>query len=348
MYKILSLAFIVIIIVIFLRNIPVFNYDKNLDIDDNIDQFITKDDIPDLCYDKLIKRGAQYYLFNSKEPLEMDTNPLVFNSLDSYANYERKKSLDTNYDCPILNYTGGNDNYTHSGEKMVSNKPTSQKPITLDNKDEEFDEYGTPILKPYTTYQIDSLDDYEYNRLYNDTDIDISKKDKKLRKLHLDPLGNHKQISYDLEKQMIDPGTIEPTKTKMSDEDLLLESQQKYPTKYNPLVEDDPKIIKKMYLEKHPELLDVKIKRTGYNSYKVIEITPNRDETDMDSVYQNRPDENKLIPEDLISYGNTPADPNASGLKYLSPLSTSNDYNDAVERMFAPSIPRSIWYQKGD
>lgn len=364
MYQILLLTLTLIILIFFLRSIPTFHYDKELDIEG-----FTNGDNPDDsssigCYNKIVKRGEQYYLFNSKTPLEVRKNPIVFSSLEDYANWERKKSLTANYDCPILYYNGKDDSFTHDDERMVTRDGVqkAQSPMIVSNNqgDITIDEYGKPISKPYVREQINSLDDYEYNRIFgNGNAVSIkqqNQKDEKLQRLHNDPMIHHKTISYDDEKQMIDPGMVTVEKVALSPQEQILESQRmnsaenaKVGGKFNPLVEDNPEEIKKMYLKEHPEVADCKLERNGYNSYSVVEVTPKRESnpTELAITRRNRPDEKDLVPEDLRSYGGSAADPNKTGLRYLSPDSKPDDYTNAVERMFAPSIPRKVWYQEG-
>jgi hypothetical protein len=363
MYQIILLSLTLVILVIFLRSIPSFHYDEDLDIELFKNSEDTQSEESRGCHDKIVKRGDNFYIFDSKSPLEVHKNPIVFNSLDDYANWERKKSLTGGYDCPILYYDGKDDKFVHSGEKMLA--PTVEKaqdPLIVNGNQAEVivDEYGTPIQKPYVREQINSLDDYEYNRVFGNGNkqalVHQNKKDEKLRSLHTDPMVHHKKISYDSEKQMVDAGGEGAGRSvNLTPQEQILESQKinlpvgESAGKFNPLVEDDPEEIKRMYLEQHPEIADCKVERNGYNSYTVVEMIPKREgnEVELAVTRRNRPDEADLIPEDLRSYGGTAADPNSTGLRYLSPLATQDEYTDSVERMFAPSIPRSVWYQEG-
>ncbi len=67
---------------------------------------------PIYCPDMLIQRGAYFYLYNTREPIESGVNPLIFNSLDEYNMH--LESLETT--CPPLflqqeNNTQGEDVY---------------------------------------------------------------------------------------------------------------------------------------------------------------------------------------------------------------------------------------------
>jgi hypothetical protein len=362
MYQLILLTITLIILIVFLRSIPSFHYDDDLDIE-LFKNKETGDDMHRGCHDKIVKRGDHYYIFDSKSPLEVHKNPIVFNSLDDYANWERRKSLTGNYDCPILYYSGKDDKYVHPGERMITRDAAkAQDPLIVNGNQAEIivDEYGTPIEKPYTREQIYSLDDYEYNRIFGDGERHSkkfqAKKDEKLNRLHNDPMVHHKKISYESEKAMIDPGNVNGRTVRLTPQEQILESQKvnlpagEKAGDFNPLVENSPEEIKAMYLKQHPEIADCKVERNGYNSYTVVEVVPKREggEGDLEATYQNRPDEKALIPEDIRNYGGTAADPKSQGLKYLSPLAGEEQYSDAVERMFAPSIPREVWYQSGE
>lgn len=361
MIYILFLIALFIIFIFIAFYIPEYDFGKQGNKEENIEQFVITDkEMSSTCYDKIVKRGSMYYLFQTTQPLEEKINPLVFTSLDDYGNYVRKSSLIVGYDCPMIEYTGKDNKYIHPDERyQQTNDEDLIQPIVNNNEIEEqdYDEYGTPIVKPYATNDILNLNDYEYNLVVNkQSTLDKQRKDRKIKDLHnTTKISNVSYYNKDYDNK-VSKLIGEPNK-QYAKSNLLLTPQQQILEEqrisnndsipeYNALVEDDPEFIKQMILEKNPKYGDVKIERTGVNQYRVIEITPRREKELPEDVRNNRPDELELINEDLRTYGNSPADPNSNGLKYLT--KHKNNFTDALERMFAPSIPRDIWYQHGN
>lgn len=333
-------------------------------IGENKEEDMEIDELTSECYDKIIKRGGMYYLFQSKSPLQEKINPVVFTSLDDYANYVRKTSLVVGYDCPMLEYTGNDNSFIHPDERLQPLKEDSYSSISPSVNNEavdsqEYDEYGTPIMKPYTKTQINSLDDYEYNMVFGEGNKggikEQQERDLKMKNLHMDAKLNQK-YAYNKDYDDKVSSLIGKPNSEYSMSNVRLTQQQEIqeeqktanngPQEFNKLVEDDPEVIKQMILEKNPQYSDVKIERTGINQYRVVEITPKREEKISVDVLSNRPDESAIIPEDIRTYGNSPVDPNSTGIKYMgNNIVNKNLLEGSVERMFAPSIAREVWYQ---
>ena len=59
------------------------------------------DEIPEGCPDVLVQWGNVLYLYDSRNPLENDKNPVVFNSLDEYGEHIKKQN-EAGKSCPVL------------------------------------------------------------------------------------------------------------------------------------------------------------------------------------------------------------------------------------------------------
>jgi hypothetical protein len=307
------------------------------------------------CYDKIVKRNSKYYMFNSKSPLENNYNPLVFDNLEDYATWNRRKSLQLGYDCPFLYYSGKDDDYIHAEEEIhpvskTNIKNENDKPIVKINKI-----YNPEIIsKPYATDTILNLDGYEYDRVFgfHHMSNNTPEKDREIETLQNDPRVPHSVYEYN----PISNDTYNSIEVQsLTDEELKYEEMLKQPLPdENRIVEESIESIKMKYLEEHPEYSDVKIKRTGYNQYEVEEVTPTRaTNEEWETNIINRIDENEITPEDLQSYGEMNVDlyhlkKNNGHLRYLThaDLFDETELNGAVQRMFAPTLPREIWYQK--
>ena len=353
----IALFIIFIFIAFYIPEYDFGNFELNKEV---TEQFVEIDkEMSSACYDKIIKRGSMYYLFQTSQPLEEKINPLVFTSLDDYGNYVRKSSLIVGYDCPMIEYTGNDNDYMHNDERyqQINDDNSSITPSinTDDVNSQEYDNYGTPIIKPYVSSKLMNLNDYEYNLVVGNKKERKQSRDKKMKDLHNTTKMSGKTYYNKEYDEKVSNLLGEPNK-KYAQSNLLLTPQQEIieeqrlhnneeVPEYNSLVEDDPNMIKKMILEKNPKYGDIKIERTGINQYKVVEITPKREEDIPVNVASNRPDELDLINEDLRTYGNSPVDPNNKGIIYMK---HKNNFTNALERMFAPSIARDVWYQKGN
>ena len=73
---------------------------RKIEKDVGIEGFEEKDEKKD-CPDLLVREGAVYYLFNSKQPRVPGVNPIQFESLNGYREYVRwQRSLGKR--CPVL------------------------------------------------------------------------------------------------------------------------------------------------------------------------------------------------------------------------------------------------------
>jgi hypothetical protein len=304
-----------------------------------------KTEIVKSCYDKIVKRDGEYYMFNSALPLEMNINPIVFNSLEDFANWNRRKSLHLGYDCPLLYYSGKNDDYVHPEEDFHPVSMSNLKPIS-NNPNIKINKVYNPsiIAKPYAKTPIDNLDGYEYNRIFglNHLEEESQEKKTKIETMQNDPKLPHTIVKYqDYSDEMYDNNEIQP----LTQQELEYEKMLQNPVpKENPIVEESMEIIKEKYLQEHPEYSDVKMERTGFNQYQIVEVVPQKaTEEEWKYNISNRPDENEIIPADMETYGE-----GSKNLSYLNHtyLFENNMPTDTVERMFAPTLPRDIWYQK--
>ena len=53
------------------------------------------------CYDMLIEHSGKIYLFNKKNEIKKDTNPIIFNDLEEYKKYVQEENSKGNK-CPVL------------------------------------------------------------------------------------------------------------------------------------------------------------------------------------------------------------------------------------------------------
>tara|TARA_Y100000389_G_scaffold198880_1_gene236219 strand:- start:8335 stop:9018 length:684 start_codon:yes stop_codon:yes gene_type:complete len=53
------------------------------------------------CYDMLIEHSGKIYLFNKKNEIKKDTNPIIFNNLEEYKKYVQEENSKGNK-CPVL------------------------------------------------------------------------------------------------------------------------------------------------------------------------------------------------------------------------------------------------------
>ena len=53
------------------------------------------------CYDMLIEHSGKIYLFNKKNEIKKNINPIIFNDLEEYKNYVEEENSKGN-NCPVL------------------------------------------------------------------------------------------------------------------------------------------------------------------------------------------------------------------------------------------------------
>lgn len=106
-----------------------------------------KDEIPEGCPNVLVQRGAVLYLYDSRNPLEQDNNPVIFNSLDEYGEYIKTQNK-AGKSCPVLFLQQENN---AQGENVYRMRPSPFNP-----------QNGVPansaLLRPYDGRVINQRD----------------------------------------------------------------------------------------------------------------------------------------------------------------------------------------------
>ena len=92
MLKYLNIIFIAIIFFLGLYYYTFYNKINNL-----TEGMENKED----CYDMLIEHSGKIYLFNKKNEIKKDTNPIIFNDLEEYKKYVQEENSKGNK-CPVL------------------------------------------------------------------------------------------------------------------------------------------------------------------------------------------------------------------------------------------------------
>jgi len=95
MLKYINIIFIAIIFFLGLYYYTFYN--KNNKIDNLTEGMKNKKD----CYDMLIEHSGKIYLFNEKNEVKEDLNPIIFNNLEEYKKYIEKENSKGNK-CPVL------------------------------------------------------------------------------------------------------------------------------------------------------------------------------------------------------------------------------------------------------
>ena len=95
MLKYINIIFIAVIFFLGLYHYTFYN--KNNNIDNLTEGMENKED----CYNMLIEHSGKIYLFNKKDEIKEDTNPIIFNDLEEYKNYIEEENSKGN-NCPVL------------------------------------------------------------------------------------------------------------------------------------------------------------------------------------------------------------------------------------------------------
>jgi hypothetical protein len=111
---------------------------------------------PEGCPDLLIQRGPSYYLYNTKMPVVIGSNPIVFNSLEEYSGYFNLKNS-TAKQCPPLFLQQENDT---QGSDVYRIRPSPFNPFAGIPS-------NSPLVQKYDGKLVDEMDasrDNGYNK----------------------------------------------------------------------------------------------------------------------------------------------------------------------------------------